>query len=390
MRCALSVSNSSARWGMRPPCPAFRSTTGSVDSKLRPNSSFMSITSALISVESASAMSCRMRRGLCDAQRFTYNARTIVVSSSDTGRAAAAGPACAESVGQRAASPHAADTATNHKVFRMDDRCSARPNGEQRPCPPHLHNVRRAARSRHTLYLHARCMTVPLCPTTRRLRPRTRVRVTSVFVAGLACAIATACHRPKPNPPTADFLLFAADSTFWIHSGPQGIHARGSPIQLARYGGKYYEVYVADDDRSYTDAEIVGQQVWRRDILSGDSSLVFRDTTIEGIEHWYARTHPDDHPLGPNDDSDDDDPRVSATSELDLLDQLGPYVSYEYRADLTLDAGDEWHIARRGVLDLRRARDVSVRDLFGDTTARTLISKGRVLFGQALDSVLAS
>lgn len=233
-------------------------------------------------------------------------------------------------------------------------------------------------------------MTVPLRPTTRLQRPRTRARVTSVFVAGLACTIATACHHPKPNPPTADFLLFTADSTFWIHSGPQGIHARGSPIQLARYGGKYYEVYVADDDRSYTDAEIVGQQVWRRDILSGDSSLVFRDTTIEGIEHWYARTHPDDHPLDPNDDSDDDDPRVSATSELDLLDQFGPYVSYEYRADLTLDAGDEWHIARRGVLDLRRARDASVRDLFGDTTARTLISKGRILFGQARDSVLVS
>lgn len=223
-------------------------------------------------------------------------------------------------------------------------------------------------------------MTAPL----RHIR---RVRPSAV---AFACAIVAACHASPSGPPPADFLLFTADSTFWVHSGPQGVHARGSPIQLARYGGKFYEVYVADDDRSYTDAEIVGQQVWRRDIVTGDSSLVFRDTTIEGIEHWYTRTHPHDHPLDPDDDSDDNDPHVSATSELDLLDQFGPYVSYEYRADLTLDAGDEWHIARRGVLDLRGARDVSVQDLFGDTTAQTLIAKGHTLFGQAMDSVLVS
>lgn len=220
-------------------------------------------------------------------------------------------------------------------------------------------------------------------------QPLSRIRRLRPTAAALVCAVVAACHTSRSGPPPADFLLFTADSTFWIHSGPQGVHARGSPIQLARYGGKFYEVYVADDDRSYTDAEIVGQQVWRRDIVNGDSSLVFRDTTIEGIEHWYTRTHPRDHPVDPDDDSDDNDPHVSATSELDLLDQFGPYVSYEYRADLTLDAGDEWHIARRGVLDLRGARDVTVRDLFGDT-AQTLIAKGRTLFGQALDSVLMS
>lgn len=223
----------------------------------------------------------------------------------------------------------------------------------------------------------------------RSHRGRAARRAAFVLLGSIACAVAAGCHTPRSGPPGADFLVFTADSTYWVHSGPDGIHARGSPIQLARYGGKFFEVYVADDDHSYTDAEIVGQQVWRRDIESGDSSLIFRDTTIDGIEHWYARAHPDDRPLQPDDDQ-GDDPRVSATSELDLLDQFGPYVSYEYRADLTLDAGDEWHVARRGVLDLRRARDVSVRDLFGEATAHAIVSKGRVLFAQALDSVLAS
>lgn len=181
----------------------------------------------------------------------------------------------------------------------------------------------------------------------------------------------------------------AGDSTFWVRTADQGVHARGSPIQLAHYGGHFYEVYVADDDRSYTDAEIVGQQVWRRDIITNDSALIFRDTTIEGIEGWYARTHPGDRPLD-SDEDEQDDPRVSATSELDVLDQFGPYVSYEYRADLTVQGSDEWHVARRGVLDLRGAGDVSVADLFGEPEARELIDKGRALFQLALDSVLAS
>ena len=174
-----------------------------------------------------------------------------------------------------------------------------------------------------------------------------------------------------------------------MRSGAQGFRARGSPIQLARYGGRFYEVYVADDDRSYSDAEIIGQQVWRRDILTGDSALVFRDTTIEGIERWYARNHPDDQPLDSDEDL-NDDPHVSATSELDPLEQFGPYLSYEYHADLTVSGGDAWHVARRGVIDLRGTGDIPVAKLFGDTTGRRVVDRGRMLFSQALDSVLAS
>lgn len=201
-----------------------------------------------------------------------------------------------------------------------------------------------------------------------------------------------ACGRPAPPaavPPRADFLVVAGDSTFWVRSGAQGVRARGSPLELARYGGKFYEIYVVDDDRSYADAEIVGEQVWRRDLVTGDSLLVFRDTTIQGLERWYAHAHPDDHPLGPDEDM-EPDPHVSATSELDVLDQFGPYASYEYHADLTVSGGDEWHVRRRGVLDLRDGGRVSLAELFGERNAAYLVRKGSALFVQARDSVLAS
>lgn len=201
--------------------------------------------------------------------------------------------------------------------------------------------------------------------------------------------VAAGCRTERAAPPRAEFLVAAGDSTYWISSGPRGIRSRGSPIQLARYGGKFYEIYVVDDDRSYGDAEIVGQQFWRRDLITGDSAILFRDTTILGLDRWYARAHPDDQPLEPDEEL-DDTPHVSATSRFDIIDQFGPYVSYGYRADLIVTGGDEWHLSRRGVLDIRHGGDATLASLFGDSTARALRKEGSALFAQALDSVLAS
>ena len=201
--------------------------------------------------------------------------------------------------------------------------------------------------------------------------------------------VAAGCRTERAAPPRAEFLVAAGDSTYWVSSGPRGIRSRGSPIQLARFGGRFYEIYVVDDDRSYSDAEIIGQQVWRRDLITDDSALLFRDTTILGLERWYARAHPDDQRLEP-DDALGDTPHVSATSRFDVLDQFGPFMSYDYRADLIVTGGDEWHIARRGVLDLRDGGNATLASLFGDSTALSLRKEGSVRFSQALDSVLAS
>ena len=69
-------------------------------------------------------------------------------------------------------------------------------------------------------------------------------------------------------------------------------------MRLARLDGQFYELYVADDDHSYTDAAISGQTLYRRDLRDGDSTAVFDDTTMTGIAGWYARQNPADRPLG--------------------------------------------------------------------------------------------
>src|SRR6185437_3341426 len=191
-------------------------------------------------------------------------------------------------------------------------------------------------------------------------------------IIAILVLLAAACRQPHRAPPAGEFLVLAGDSTFWVHTGAEGIRARGSPLHLARFRGRYYEVYITDDDRSYTDALIVGQQMYKRDLLSDDSALVFDDTTISNIAKWYGREHPRDHPLEA-DEEPDAEPHVTAQSELNTVAQHGQYLSYEYKADLTVTGSEEWHTARRGVVDLRDAGMPTVADIFGASNGQYIL-----------------
>src|SRR5215211_4849688 len=81
---------------------------------------------------------------------------------------------------------------------------------------------------------------------------------------GLACSRDRSAEggMPAPAPPRVEFLLSAGDSTYWVRGTAGGLRMRGSPMLLAHYGGRFFEVYVADDDRSYYDALFVGQRLY--------------------------------------------------------------------------------------------------------------------------------
>src|ERR687884_1426439 len=108
--------------------------------------------------------------------------------------------------------------------------------------------------------------------------------------AALAVATVLVGCTPSAKPPAAEFLVAAGDSTYWVRTDTTGVRVRGSPILLARYGGQFYEVYVTDDDRSFTDAAFVGQRIYRRDLITGDSTLVFEDSVVPRMARAYATT----------------------------------------------------------------------------------------------------
>jgi len=200
-----------------------------------------------------------------------------------------------------------------------------------------------------------------------------------------------ACRQPGPSvvpPPAAEFVLAAGDSSFWVTSENGTLRVRGAPLDLARVEGRLYEIYVSDDDRSYGDALLVGQRVYRRDLVTDDSMLVYQDTIVPRIARLYARLHPDDAPLAPQDEE-SDDPAWTATSTVDLDEITGPFVSYSLHADVERDDAPLWHTSRRGVLDLRHGGTATLAAVAGSASAE--VERERVdVMRTTLDSVRSS
>ena len=195
-----------------------------------------------------------------------------------------------------------------------------------------------------------------------------------------------AARESTAAPLGAEFLLSAGYSTYWVRGGRTGLRMRASPMLLAQFGGRFFELYVTDDDRSYYDALFVGQRLYRRDLITGDSIAVLDDSIAQRAARQYARLHPDEPPLDPDDDG-ADDPTEQATSEIEVLDIHGPYLSYEHHTDVDLEGEPHRHVTRRGVLDLRSGRQATVRSLFGDSVARRVLVEARRRFAAARDSV---
>jgi hypothetical protein len=117
---------------------------------------------------------------------------------------------------------------------------------------------------------------------------------------------AGSCALPPPPPPVAEFLVSAGDQTYWVRSDNSGLRIRGSPLILARTGGRYYEIFVSEVDRSFPRALLSGERVFRRELASGDSAIIFDDTAIVRLAGEYRRQHPTARLLGPDEDPDDD------------------------------------------------------------------------------------
>jgi hypothetical protein len=199
-------------------------------------------------------------------------------------------------------------------------------------------------------------------------------------------------HSVNGPAPATDFLIAAGDSTFWVTTGRDGVHVRGAPLTLAKFDGRYYEVYVADDDRSFYDAVFVGQRIFRRDLLSGDSISVLDDSVVARAATGYAMHHPDEHPLESDEDA-ADDPASTVTGEVDILDIHGPFVSYEYRGSSAGIAGGGATV-RHGVIDMRAhsagLAGASLAAVLGATDAARVVAQGRQSFGGIRDSVIAA
>lgn len=208
------------------------------------------------------------------------------------------------------------------------------------------------------------------------------------------CAVlllSAACERVEAPPPApqAEFIVAAGDSVFWIRSDPDGIRVRGAPMVLAQVGGRFAELYVTDDDHSFYDAVYVGQRLFKRDLITGDSVQLVADTLMRMLARGYAVANPDERPLA-FDEQGSENPRTIASAELFVLDVMGPWASYEYRTDVDIVGGESAHGLRRGVVDLRTGVGTTLDALVGRDEARRLTAEGQRQWRQMRDSLLAA
>jgi len=149
------------------------------------------------------------------------------------------------------------------------------------------------------------------------------------FAILVPIALFGSCALPPPPPPVAEFLVSAGDQTYWIRSDNSGLRIRGSPLILARTGGRYYEIFVGEIDRSFPRALLSGERVFRRELATGDSAVIYDDTTVVRLSDEYHRKHPTAQLLGP------DEPMVAGETTVFPPYRLWPGVQRDFAVAVT-------------------------------------------------------
>jgi len=188
-------------------------------------------------------------------------------------------------------------------------------------------------------------------------------------------ALAGACALPAPPPPLAEFLVSSGDQTYWVQSNHLGLRIRGSPLILARTGARYYEVYIGEVDLSYPRALFAAERVFRRELSSGDSAVIFEDSAVLGLAADYKRTHPAQRPLAPDEDP-SDEVDLAAVGETDILNVLGAYVALENRVSVGRADGSDQEDTTRIVVDIRNGKRVSLEHVLEDSSVQEAAGEG--------------
>ena len=199
--------------------------------------------------------------------------------------------------------------------------------------------------------------------------PCLRRAACAVAIVAMACSKSPG-HQQSDPPPPAEFLLSSADSTFWVATTKGETRVRGAPLVLANYDGRFYELYTADDDYSFPDASMVGERLYRRDLITGDSALVFADTVVPRFAKEYAlvasrRTTAQPRRGRGSQPRDERHGRGRRARGVRAVRLVSSITSTWNGPDRPL-----WHSTRRGVIDLRSGRAQTVADVFGGPAGR--------------------
>lgn len=206
----------------------------------------------------------------------------------------------------------------------------------------------------------------------------------SIAVAALLAGLG--CSQGAPAPQVA-FVVTAGDSSFWVTTSDDRLATRRSDVLLARLeGDRLVETYLVDHDFSFPRASIVGQRMYRRDIVTGDSALVRYDSVAATVARDYAAAHPGLEPLGPDDEL-EEELELDASTDTHIEDAVGPFASVDLHVDVVANDVLTRHESRRMVVDLRTGERAKLTDLMSPREAARVVALGKRHFTTTLDSL---
>lgn len=209
-----------------------------------------------------------------------------------------------------------------------------------------------------------------------------------LFAGTSSIVIACTGDARDREPPPAEFLIAAGDSTWWVESEGGRFSIRSAPILLTRTDETFYEVFVTMDASEYEDASLLSARIYARDVAADDSVLLFHDSTVtREIERW-KREHPGEVPLTPNEEAEAGEPETIISDDIEIIDVHGPWVTFAHAVDIDV-AGrpDHLHTLRRGVVDTRNGNRATLASIFGETDAARAIAEGQRQLEEFKDSV---
>ena len=214
--------------------------------------------------------------------------------------------------------------------------------------------------------------------------------VTLVTVA-VSCTADSRGPNGAPTAPSAEFLVAAGDSTYWIRSNAEGMRVRSAPILLTQVDGRLYEVFIGDEGAEFPEASFATARLWSRAIESRDSTLLFADSTVLRELAAWRKAHPRESEIDPNAEDVTDDPQTIVQDNIEIIDAHGPYLTFEHLLDVDVAGGPEHlHTGRRYVVDVRTGYRASLVDMLGPAEAARIVASARRSLVQLTDSIRAA
>lgn len=201
-------------------------------------------------------------------------------------------------------------------------------------------------------------------------------------------AMACTARARVAEPPTAEFLVAAGDSTYWVRSGVDGVRIRRAPILLTRVENRFYEIFIADDVVDFDDAAFASARLYARDVAQTDSVLLFADSTVSIEAARWRRAHPQAEPLDAEADAPAGNPATSVSDDIEIVDVHGPWITLTHLLDVDVtDSTRHRHTGRRMVIDLRTGQRTSLAAMFDPTEAARVVATAQAAFGRLTDSI---